>query len=78
MKKISQFKLYSCLTMDNEHNKRTHPELLAFKIKKNRNVIDNIKNLYTIIPESLLDKSASLTERIKEWKSRIFNWHAEF
>ena len=63
--------------MDYEHNKRTYPELLSFKIKKNRNVIDNIKNLYTIIPESLLDKSASLKKRFREWKSRIFNWHAE-
>ena len=50
--------------MDNEYNKRTHPELLSFKIKKNRNVIDNIKNLYTIIPESLLEKSASLKKDI--------------
>ena len=62
--------------MDNEHNRPTHPELLALKIKKNRNVID-IKNLHIIIPESLLDKSASLKKRFREWKSRIFNWHAE-
>ena len=64
--------------MNNEHNKPTYPESSVFVVKRIRNVTGNLKNLHIIIFESRLDKSASLMERIKKWKSRIFNWHAEF
>ena len=43
-----------------EYNKLIHQESLDFEVKKNSNVICNIKNLHIIIPKSRVDKSASL------------------